>query len=81
MLFGAARKKILIVIDGYISSAAALCAYKLNPDVHDYLFPSHLSAEPGSMYIMKELNLEPLMNLKMRLGGRGFRLSSSLSYN
>ena len=65
---GAARRRIPIVIDGYISSAAALCAYKLNPDVHDYLFPSHLSAEPGSMYIMKELNLEPLMDLKMRLG-------------
>lgn len=64
----AAERRVPIVIDGYISSAAALCAYKLNPNVHDYLFPSHLSAEPGSMYIMKELNLEPLMNLKMRLG-------------
>jgi nicotinate-nucleotide--dimethylbenzimidazole phosphoribosyltransferase len=65
---GAAKRRIPIVIDGYISSAAALCAYKLNSAVHDYLLPSHLSAEPGSMYIMKELNLEPLMALEMRLG-------------
>ncbi len=65
---GAAKRRIPIVIDGYISSAAALCACKLNPTVYDYIFPSHLSAEPGSMYIMKELNLEPLVDLKMRLG-------------
>lgn len=65
---GAAKRRIPIVIDGYISAAAALCAYKLNPIVHDFIFPSHLSAEPGTMYVMKELGLEPLLDLKMRLG-------------
>ncbi|MGI6084577.1 MAG: nicotinate-nucleotide--dimethylbenzimidazole phosphoribosyltransferase [Acetivibrionales bacterium] len=65
---GAAKNRIPIVIDGYISSAAALCAYKLNPLVHDFMFPSHLSAEQGASYMMKELKLEPMVNLKMRLG-------------
>ena len=65
---GAAKNRIPIVIDGYISSAAALCAYKLNPLLHDFMFPSHLSAEQGASYMMKELGLEPLLDLKMRLG-------------
>jgi len=65
---GAAANRFPIVIDGFISSVAALCAYKLNPLVKEYMFPSHLSAEPGATYIMKEIGLEPFLNLKMRLG-------------
>ncbi|MBU3195310.1 nicotinate-nucleotide--dimethylbenzimidazole phosphoribosyltransferase [Clostridium algidicarnis] len=64
----AARYKIPIVIDGFISSVAALCAYRLNPFCKDYMFPSHLSAEPGASYIMQELGLSPILNLNMRLG-------------
>ena len=62
---GAAKNRIPIVIDGFISSAAA---YKLNPLTHDFLFPSHLSAESGAAYMMKELALQPLVDLGMRLG-------------
>lgn len=65
---GAGISRVPIVIDGFISAAAALCAYRLNPLVRDYIFPSHLSAEPGAQYAMKELNLEPMLNLEMRLG-------------
>lgn len=65
---GAAKNRVPIVIDGFIASAAALCAYKLNPLVRDFIFPSHLSAEPGAIYMMRELQLEPILNLKMRLG-------------
>lgn len=65
---GAAKFRVPIVIDGFISSVAALCAYRLNPLVKDYIFASHLSAEPGATYIMQELGLEPMVNLKMRLG-------------
>lgn len=65
---GAAKNRIPIVIDGFISSAAALCAYKLNPLAREYMFTSHLSAEPGSIYIMNELGLKPILNLNMRLG-------------
>ncbi|MCX7903326.1 MAG: nicotinate-nucleotide--dimethylbenzimidazole phosphoribosyltransferase [Caloramator sp.] len=64
----AAKNRVPIVIDGFISSAAALCAVRLNSLVKDYIFPSHLSAEPGAIYMMKELGLEPMLNLKMRLG-------------
>lgn len=64
----AAKNKKPIVIDGFISSAAALCAVRLNPNVRDYLIPSHLSEEPGSTYMMKEIGLEPMLNLHMRLG-------------
>ncbi|SKA82900.1 nicotinate-nucleotide-dimethylbenzimidazole phosphoribosyltransferase [Caloramator quimbayensis] len=76
---GAAKNRVPIVIDGFISSAAALCAYKLNPISRDYMFPSHLSAEPGAVYMMKELNLEPMLNLKMRLGeGSGCPLAFNI---
>lgn len=76
---GAAKNRVPIVIDGFISSAAALCAYKLNSNVRDYIFPSHLSAEPGAVYVMKELGLEPMLNLKMRLGeGSGCPLAFNI---
>jgi len=65
---GAAKNRRPIVIDGFISSAAALCAVRLNENVRDYLIPSHLSDEPGAVYMMKEIGLEPMLNLHMRLG-------------
>ncbi|QCX32653.1 nicotinate-nucleotide--dimethylbenzimidazole phosphoribosyltransferase [Caloramator sp. E03] len=75
----AAKNRIPIVIDGFISSAAALCAYKLNPLSREYMFPSHLSAEPGATIMMKELGLEPMLNLKMRLGeGSGCPLAFNI---
>lgn len=76
---GAAKNRIPIVIDGFIASAAALCAYKLNPLVKDYIFPSHLTAEPGGMYMMKEIGLDPMLNLRMRLGeGTGCALAFNI---
>lgn len=63
-----AKNRIPVVIDGFISSAAALCAVKLNPDVKDYLIPSHLSDEPGAKYMLEQLGLHPMLNMKMRLG-------------
>ncbi|MEG2353080.1 MAG: nicotinate-nucleotide--dimethylbenzimidazole phosphoribosyltransferase [Clostridium sp.] len=65
---GAAKNRVPIVIDGIIASAAALCAYRLNPNVRDFMFASHLAVEPGAVYVMKELNLEPVLNLRMRCG-------------
>ncbi|MCY6372189.1 nicotinate-nucleotide--dimethylbenzimidazole phosphoribosyltransferase [Clostridium ganghwense] len=76
---GAAKNRVPIVIDGLIASAAALCAYRMNPLVKEYIFPSHLSAEPGAIYAMKELGLEPMLNLKMRLGeGSGCPLAFNI---
>ncbi|MGH4140677.1 nicotinate-nucleotide--dimethylbenzimidazole phosphoribosyltransferase [Clostridium sp.] len=75
----AAKNKVPIVIDGFIASAAALCAYKLNPLVKGYIFASHLSAEPGAAFIMKEIGLAPMLNLNMRLGeGSGCPLAFNI---
>ncbi|MCT8976630.1 nicotinate-nucleotide--dimethylbenzimidazole phosphoribosyltransferase [Clostridium sp. CX1] len=76
---GAAKNRIPIVIDGIISSAAALCAYRLNNYAKDFMFPSHLSAEPGVVYIAKELGVNPMLNLRMRLGeGSGCPLAFNI---
>nr|WP_266354001.1 nicotinate-nucleotide--dimethylbenzimidazole phosphoribosyltransferase [Gottschalkia acidurici] len=76
---GAAKNGVPIVIDGLISSVAALCAHKLNPLVSGYIFPSHLSAEPGAQYILDELDLKPMLNLSMRLGeGSGCPLAFNI---
>lgn len=75
----AAENRIPIVIDGIISSSAALCAYKLNPKVKDFMFPSHLPAETGSKYVMDEIGLKPCLDLEMRLGeGTGCPLQFSI---
>ncbi|MBU3143503.1 nicotinate-nucleotide--dimethylbenzimidazole phosphoribosyltransferase [Clostridium sp. CF012] len=75
----AAKNRVPIVIDGFIASAAALCAYKLNPLVKEYIFASHLSAEPGAAFIMKEIGLAPMLNLNMRLGeGSGCPLAFNI---
>lgn len=65
---GAAYLKIPIIIDGFISAAAALTAIKINPLTKEYMIPSHSSAEPGYTLLMKEIGLEPILNLNMRLG-------------
>jgi nicotinate-nucleotide--dimethylbenzimidazole phosphoribosyltransferase len=75
----AASLRVPIVIDGFISSAAALCAYRINPLCKEYMFPSHLSAETGAIYMMNELNLTPMLNLNMRLGeGSGCALAFNI---
>lgn len=65
---GAAIYRVPIMIDGFISAAAALTAVKIHSGVRDYIFPSHGSAEPGTEAIMAALQMEPLLNLNMRLG-------------
>ena len=65
---GAAYYRLPILIDGLISAAAALLAYKLNPLAADYMFTSHCSAEPGYKTIIEILGLKPMLNLDMRLG-------------
>jgi len=75
----AAKNRMPIVIDGFIASAAALCAYELNPLVIGYIFASHLSAEPGAAFIMNEIGLKPMLNLNMRLGeGSGCPLAFNI---
>ncbi len=64
----AAARRIPVVIDGLISSAAALVAVELAPDVRNYLFAAHRSEEIGHQAILNRLGLEPLLDLGMRLG-------------
>ena len=68
VFLGAAKNRIPVVIDGFISIVAALCAVKLCPNVKDYLIASHASFEPGYVLAMKELGLEAPLLMGMRLG-------------
>ena len=65
---GAAVTRRPVVIDGFISAVAALCAYKLCPAVRGYLVPSHASYEIGYKLAMDAMELQPLFMLGMRLG-------------
>ena len=65
---GAAATRRPVVIDGFISAVAALCAYKLCPNVKGYLVPSHASYEIGYRLAMDAMELQPLFLLEMRLG-------------
>ena len=68
-----------VVIDGFISTAGALIAATLCPDVKDYLFSGHCSEESGHRFMLKHLNLTPLLDLGMRLGeGTGGALSMNI---
>ncbi|MFQ5800476.1 MAG: nicotinate-nucleotide--dimethylbenzimidazole phosphoribosyltransferase, partial [Candidatus Hydrothermarchaeales archaeon] len=68
VIIGAAANRIPVVIDGYISGAAALIATTLAPRCRDYLIASHLSVEKGHKATLKHLDLKPLFDLNMRLG-------------
>lgn len=79
LFLSAAKNRIPVVIDGFISSAAALLAFKLAPRSRDYMIPSHLSQEPGASYMMEELGLSPMLDLEMRLGeGSGCPLAFNI---
>ncbi|MBR6025482.1 MAG: nicotinate-nucleotide--dimethylbenzimidazole phosphoribosyltransferase, partial [Firmicutes bacterium] len=63
-----AAEGMAVVIDGFISIVAALCAARLCPECKKYMIASHESYEIGYGIAMKELGLKPLFNLEMRLG-------------
>ncbi|RJR30168.1 MAG: nicotinate-nucleotide--dimethylbenzimidazole phosphoribosyltransferase [Desulfobacteraceae bacterium] len=79
VILGAAAAKVAVVIDGFISGAAALIAAGLCPQVREYLFAGHLSVEPGHRIMLDHLGLAPLLCLDMRLGeGTGAALAMSI---
>ena len=65
---GTAATRRPVVIDGFISAVAALCALRLNPLVRHYLVPSHASYEIGYKLAMEAMGLQPIFLLGMRLG-------------
>ena len=76
---GAAGARRGVVVDGFISAVAALCAVRLCPAARGYLIPSHASAEPGYALAMEALGLRPMLLLEMRLGeGSGCPLAFQL---
>lgn len=68
VILGAAMTRRAVVIDGFISGAAALIADALAPAARDYMLASHLSAERGHRAALTRLGLTPLLDLGMRLG-------------
>jgi nicotinate-nucleotide--dimethylbenzimidazole phosphoribosyltransferase len=68
VIIGAASRRVAVVIDGFISGAAALIAAGLAPQVKPYLIASHRSVEIGHQAILDKLGLDPLFDLKLRLG-------------
>ena len=65
---GAAASRRPVVVDGFISAVAALCAVRLCPNVRAYLIPSHASYEIGYRLAMEAMELQPMLLLEMRLG-------------
>ncbi len=79
LILGAAANRIPVIIDGFISSNAALVAINICPAAKDYLVPSHLSAEAGHALLVDYLELKPYLNMEMRLGeGTGAVLAMQL---
>lgn len=79
IMLGAASCGMPVVLDGFLSYASALAACRIAPGVHDYLIPSHLSAEKGAQIALQHLQLVPYLNMEMRLGeGSGAALAIQL---
>jgi nicotinate-nucleotide--dimethylbenzimidazole phosphoribosyltransferase len=75
-VLGAASQRIPVFTDGFIATAAAAAAAGICPDVRDYLFAAHRSAEPGHAHLLRLLGLEPILTFDMRLGeGSGAALA------
>lgn len=68
VILAGAYNHIPVVLDGAISTAAALIAYALKRHVKEYIIAGHLSADRSHKYMLDYLQLKPLLNLNMRLG-------------
>jgi nicotinate-nucleotide--dimethylbenzimidazole phosphoribosyltransferase len=79
VFLGGAAHRVPVVMDGFISAAAALAAVRLCHECVDYILPSHVSIEIGHQVVLEELGLIPLFDLEMRLGeGTGAALAMSI---
>jgi nicotinate-nucleotide--dimethylbenzimidazole phosphoribosyltransferase len=78
-MVAAAAARRLILLDGFATGVAALVACRLQPALRDYLIAGHRSAEPAHAHVLTELGLEPLLDLRLRLGeGSGAALALPL---
>ncbi len=67
-MLGAAHKKSVLLVDGFIATAALLVASKMQPNITQYCIFSHSSHEAGHALLLRHLEVEPLLNLGLRLG-------------
>lgn len=76
VILGAAARRVPVMVDGFISGAAALVAATLAPRVKEYLFAAHRSQERGHAASLEWLGLKPILDLELRLGeGTGAALA------
>jgi nicotinate-nucleotide--dimethylbenzimidazole phosphoribosyltransferase len=79
MVLEAKEQRVPVVIDGFISTAAAALACAIKPEVKEFLFAGHISQEPGHRVLLDYMGLDPIVNLGMRLGeGTGAVLAMML---
>jgi nicotinate-nucleotide--dimethylbenzimidazole phosphoribosyltransferase len=79
LTLGCARRRIVVLLDGFITGAAALAAVRLEPSAAHVLIAAHRSPEPGHALVLAALGLEPLLDLELRLGeGSGAALALPL---
>jgi nicotinate-nucleotide--dimethylbenzimidazole phosphoribosyltransferase len=79
IILGSAASRIPVILDGFISTAAALVATELAPSARDYLIAAHNSVEIGHRVMLEWMELAPLLNLNLRLGeGTGAAIAMHL---
>ena len=79
IILAAAKRRVPVVIDGFISAAGALIAHRLEPRVKNYIIAGHCSVEKGHKIALEYLGLKPLLNLDLRLGeGTGAALAMGI---
>lgn len=79
LVLGGAANRIPVVVDGFISTAGALIASELHPNVKDYIFAAHSSVEIGHTMMLERIGAKPILDLQLRLGeGTGAALAMGL---
>lgn len=79
LVLGCAAEKVPVVVDGFISTAGALIASELHPNVRDYIFAAHQSVEIGHRHMLQRIGQQPILDLELRLGeGTGGALAMTL---
>jgi nicotinate-nucleotide--dimethylbenzimidazole phosphoribosyltransferase len=79
LVLGCAAEQVPVVVDGFISTAGALIASELHPNVRDYIFAAHQSVEIGHHHMLQRIGQRPMLDLELRLGeGTGGALAMTL---
>lgn len=79
LCLGAAKRRIPVLIDGFISTAGALIAYEIEPKVREYMISAHKSVEAGQKAMLERMGLRPILDLDFRLGeGTGAAMGMSI---